>query len=1150
MDSRHVFYDPNSTRAKWGKRALAGLSIVFATIFTIFIFSIVGVSIFPDVTGHKHTAQIKFPKLPEKKDKKIQYVYRNAKNKLWNNIDSSKNKVSGLKNTGDKIVAGFYATWQETGLHSLRANASKMTHVFPAWLSLNPDGVSINYSEWNPDITPHNYDVVSIARNNQLKIIPILSNAKGDGFDPGRIHKLLGSRAAQVHLIDSITNWLVSNKFDGINIDFENLRNEDYQKLVSFLKMMRTSFNKHNLQLSADIEVGKEVIPVKAIADVCDYVILMIYDEHDASNDAGPIASAGWFQQVIEKFSKIVPENKLVAGLGNYSTDWNPAKKSAESITYQMAILAASDNNPDDKPSEIIKYDRQALNNYFYYYDDDGYQHEVWMLDAVSMYNHLNILKDYNNKGVAIWALGFEDPSMWKIIHRDNLFGNLNSSILSNLDFPFEIDFEGEGEILKVVSYPEKGSRFISLDNETGLIDKTYYDKFPSTYVIQRAGYKEKTLALTFDDGPSDDYTIPILNILKKYNVKATFFVVGENAESFPSIIKRMWSEGHEIGSHTFTHPNLGNVSKRRTMLELNATQRALQGILKRSTTLFRPPYNADAEPVSAEEIQPVITATQLGYLTIGELIDPQDWQLYKTDSEGNQSLRTVEDMADSIFDQIRQVKGNSILLHDGGGNREKTIQVLDIIIPKLLAQGYKFETISQLIGKQREDVMPAFSGNDIFLVGVDSFLFETIFSLDTFLSLAFITAIILGISRVVFILSLILLGKIKKDKFPYDDNYRPFVSVIIAAYNEEKVIEQTIESIRQSDYSNYEIIIVNDGSSDSTYELLTGRYKDAERITILTQENSGKAVALNNAIQRAKGEILVSFDADTQVLPDTISKLVRNFNNPKIGAVAGNIKAGNRHNIISKWQSIEYITSQNLDRKAYSLLNSITVVPGAIGAWRTEAVKDAGGYIPDTLAEDMDLTWRLREKNWLIKTENEAIAYTEVPDTFRSFFKQRFRWSFGTLQCLWKHKKSVFKYGWFGWLALPSLWLFQIAFQVIAPLVDVQIFITIYSYCKDYIAQGMATGNWTPITQGLDSIRQLGFFYLLFFLIELFSSIIAFTMEKEKYRSLWLLFWQRFVYRQLMYLVIWKALLTAFRGKQQGWGKLLRKGNVTVSHQ
>ncbi|MDP4114906.1 MAG: glycosyltransferase [Bacteroidota bacterium] len=1149
MDSKHIFYDPNSTRAKWGKRIIAGSSIIIATILTVFIFSIVGVSIFPTVTGHKHSSQIKFPKLPERKDKKIQFVYKAAKNKLWNNIDSSKNKIAGAQKNGDKIVAGFYATWQETGLHSLRANASKMTHVFPAWLSLNPDGISINYSEWNPDITPHNLDVVSIARSNQLRIIPILSNAKGDGFDPGRVHKLLGSKSMQTHLTDSITNWLVANNFDGINIDFENLKNEDYPKLIPFLKMVNASFHKHNLQLSIDIEAGKEIIPVKQIADICDYIILMVYDEHDASNDAGPIASAGWFQRVVDKFTKIVPENKLVVGLGNYSTDWNPAKKTAESITYQMAILAAYDNNPEDKPADIIKYNTQALNNYFYYYDDAGDEHEVWMLDAVSMYNHLKILQDYNNKGIAVWALGFEDPSMWKLINRNNLYQNLNTEILSTLDFPFEIDFEGEGEVLKVVSYPEKGSRYISVDEGTGLIDESYYNKFPSTYVIQRAGYKEKTLALTFDDGPSDEYSIPILDVLKKYNVKATFFVIGENAESYPSIIRRMWNEGHEIGSHTFTHPNLGNVSKQRTILELNATERALQGILKRSTTLFRPPYNADAEPVSAEEIQPIITATQLGYLTIGELIDPQDWQLYKTDSEGNKSMRTVEDLADSIYDQIKQVKGNSILLHDGGGNRAKTIQVLDIIIPRLLEQGYKFETISELIGKKRADVMPPYSGNDIFLVGVDSFLFETIFSIDTFLSLAFIIAIILGISRVIFILLLIFFSRLKKEKTPFDSEYRPFVSVIIAAFNEETVIEKTINSIRESDYNNYEIIVVDDGSTDGTYEVLKTNYKENKSITILTQPNSGKAIALNNAIKYAKGEILVSFDADTQVLPNTISMLIRNFNNPDVGAVAGNIKAGNRHNIISRWQSIEYITSQNLDRKAYSLLNSITVVPGAIGAWRTKAVKDAGGYIPDTLAEDMDLTWRLRENNWIIKTENEAIAYTEVPDTFRNFFKQRFRWSFGTLQCLWKHKKSLFRYEWFGWLALPSLWLFQIAFQVIAPLVDVQIFFTIFSYCKDYFAQGMATGNWTPITQGLDSIRQLGFFYLLFFTLELFSSLIAFTMEKEKYSDLWLLFWQRFVYRQLMYLVIWKALLTAFRGKQQGWGKLLRKGNVSITH-
>jgi poly-beta-1,6 N-acetyl-D-glucosamine synthase len=377
---------------------------------------------------------------------------------------------------------------------------------------------------------------------------------------------------------------------------------------------------------------------------------------------------------------------------------------------------------------------------------------------------------------------------------------------------------------------------------------------------------------------------------------------------------------------------------------------------------------------------------------------------------------------------------------------------------------------------------------------------------------------------------------------------YRPSVSVLIAAFNERPVIVRTILSILKNDYSPLEVVVIDDGSSDGTADEVRRLFSSDSRVKVLCQRNMGKASALNNGLNASSGEILVCLDADTQIGPKTIQLLVRHFADPKIGTVAGNIKVGNRVNLLTSWQSIEYITSQNLDRRAFALLNAITVIPGAVGAWRRSAVLEAGGYLTDTLAEDMDLTWRLRQEGWKLAIDSDAIAYTEAPDNLRALFKQRFRWAYGTLQCLWKHRRALFKYGWFGWLALPSLWVFQILFQVLAPLIDLTVLYNLLGVVAALAMKILYRQDWQPFNQAVVNLRQVGFFYALFFIIELNSAAIAFKIDKERLKPLWWLFWQRFVYRQLMYVVIWRSLWTALKGITRGWGKVERKGTVKVS--
>jgi len=236
-------------------------------------------------------------------------------------------------------------------------------------------------------------------------------------------------------------------------------------------------------------------------------------------------------------------------------------------------------------------------------------------------------------------------------------------------------------------------------------------------------------------------------------------------------------------------------------------------------------------------------------------------------------------------------------------------------------------------------------------------------------------------------------------------------------------------------------------------------------------------------------------------------------------------VKVGNEVNMLTRWQSIEYITSQNFDRKSFAYINAITVVPGAIGAFRKKAIVDAGGFTTDTLAEDCDLTIRILRQGYIIENENEAIALTEAPETLKMFLKQRFRWSFGVMQTAWKHKDALFnrKYGNLGMLALPNILIFQFIIPAFAPLADF------------FMVIGLLTGN----------AEKILIYYGLFILIDLAIGLLAFSFVKEKPYKLILLIPQRLIYRWLMLYILFKSYRKALKGELQGWGILKRTGKV-----
>jgi len=776
--------------------------------------------------------------------------------------------------------------------------------------------------------------------------------------------------------------------------------------------------------------------------------------------------------------------------------------------------------------SDIV-FDPDTFNPHYSYEDEKDLVHTVWMLDGVTAYNQIREAERAGVRGTALWRLGMEDPSLWSIWDSTNPTDDTRAK-LQDIPPGYDLILEGDGDIWRITATPKSGSRTLDYDSESDVIDDESFQSYPLSYRIEQVGAADQKVALTFDDGPDPVWTPKILDVLKQKGVPAAFFVIGDAANQEAGIIRREFMQGDEIGNHTFTHPEFETISKTQLQLELNLTELLLESSLGVKTTLFRPPYGIDHQPEAASEIQMLPVPQSMGYMIVGARIDPHDWG-----EASGMAPPSVDTIVQRVLADTEASKGNIILMHDGGGDRSHTVAALPRIIDALRAKGYEFVSVSGLLGQTRAQLMPELTHREWLLVRADAFIFDVFRWTRSGIAFIFIAGILLVGGRALIIGLLALVEKLRPPP-PDNPDYQPSVTVLIPAYNEEAVIRQTVGAALASDYPKLEVLVVDDGSMDRTAEIVRASFGREPRVRLLMQSNRGKPSALNQGLSEAAGEIVVSIDADTIVDPDAIRLLVRHFADPKVGAVAGNVKVMNRNRWLTRWQALEYITSQNLEKRAFDLLNCIPVVPGAVGAWRTDLLRAHGGFSGDTVAEDTDLTLTIRRGGWKILYDEEAIGHTEVPETIDVLIRQRFRWTFGTLQAIWKHRDTVGKpeYGTLGWIAVPNIFLFQIVLPLVSPVIDLLFVLTLALWGLAQFHVARLPQLWTS----QDVERSLVFF-ALFMLIDLFTCVVAFALEKrEDWTLLAPLILQRFYYRQMMYVVLFRALKEAVQGRPVGW--------------
>ncbi|WP_237389655.1 polysaccharide deacetylase family protein [Bacillus sp. USDA818B3_A] len=1093
QNQEHVFLDPAKRRWTVFKRMTAGFTILIVLVSFVFIKSLYKDPEFPDLqlktneaaSGIEPINQAFTEEQLTTQLKQTDFSTPAPFNEVLNNRKSL--------STQQEVYA-FYVNWDENSKASFNENIDSITTIVPEWLQLTSD-LGLKTST-DPSIIKEAYD-------HQIKILPVVNNYLNNKWDGEALHRLFTTPGAEDRFIKEMLDYVRFNAFDGINIDFENIDPKDKTNFSSFVNKVSDAFHKENLLVTIDVPPSNAAFDYASIANHVDRMFVMLYDQHNTASKPGPVASIDWVIHSLKQLN--IPSQKLIVSLGSYGYDWEEnSKKAAETVTFRDIMNLGIGTNLQ------IQWNKQSGNPYLRY-KLNGKNHTVWFLDAASFYNHMKIGIASGSKGIAVWRLGSEDPSIWNYINQPKEMDN-PSNALKTLSSPEPVKYSGAGEILKVVAQSEKGKRTIQMDSH-GLIQNETYTKLPKPFEVVRYGKpKQKEIVLTFDDGPDPIYTPQILDILEKYDVKGSFFIVGENAVLHPDLIKRMYSKGHEIGSHTFTHPDVASTPTWQTKWELNANQRLVQEITGHSMTLFRPPYAADAEPSTRKEFLPIIRAQNMGYTMVGELIDSDDWQKPSSD-----------ELVNRVLEQLPE--GNVILFHDSGGDRSNTVKALPVIIEELKKRGYTFTTIGNLIGKTDSQVMPSASKDNPYLI-YDKVVFTLMQGWRFGLTALFYSAIILGILRLALFIFLSRRQVKEYKETEIDADFTPFVSVVIAAYNEEKVICKTINSILSSDYPAFEILVIDDGSKDLTSAVVEETYANHSLVRLIKKSNGGKSSAVNLGFKEANGEIVVALDADTLIAGNAISLLVNHFKNEQVAAVSGNVKVGNKGTLLTNWQHIEYVTGFNLERRAFAVLNCITVVPGAIGAWRKSAVEEAGYYQEDTLAEDTDLTLTLLRLGKKIEFEEKAYAFTEVPEDIKSLTKQRYRWVYGTLQCLWKHRDALFnkKHHSLGFIGLPNMWLFQYIYQTISPIADILFILALFN----------------------DHPKKAAIGFILFYLFDFVTSLYAFRLEKENPKPLGSLFLQRILYKQLMTYVVIKSIFAALKGVTVGWNKLKRNGNVT----
>src|SRR5262252_4441227 len=783
-ERKPIFYDAEKVRWRRTRRILEVSGVLLTLLLVYFFITVAGsvelpTSLLPDTRPAYHSVKKKNLKPVVLREGRHTRVAR----------------IGKVPASYDPLRAAFFVSWDPNSLASLKKHYKELDLLIPEELhSVSADGaITVVDYERNQTVKASPAEALSRLKQDklhqwmhsmnppiELPMMGMLNNYDGVNWRVKEMAEMLGNASARRHLVSDVVEYAVEARQAGIVVDFEEVPDKSQAHFREFIAELGPALHAVGLKLMISLPARDDAYDYAFFGRETDAIILMNYDQHWLTSPPGSIAAQDWFMENLRQIRDVVPSQKIVVGIGNWAYDWTEPKKGekkseahGEEFSVQEALLHAYESETD------VEFDSTTLNPHYSYDDEQSRTHQVWILDAVTAYNQLRASERLGVQGTALWRLGSSDSSLWPIWDATRPDDTIRAKLTDISPGP-DLILEGNGDIWHIIDTPKQGRRSITYDPSTDLITNEKYEAYPLSYDIDQIGAQRNKIVLSFDDGPDRKWTPKILDVLKEKNVPGVFFVIGEQANQSPDLLKREYNEGHEIGNHTFTHPKFDEIGRTEVKWQLNLTQRLIESTLGVKSLLFRPPYGIDHQPEYAEEVAQLPYPQDMGYIIVGQKVDPDDWRVTET-----QPQRPAEEI---VADVLRQAKnGNIVLLHDGGGERAQTVAALPLIIDGLRARGYEFVSVADLVGKKRADLMVPLRFRERVAAHADGFIFG-IFQWSRFaIATIFILGIVLVSGRAVIVGLLAILEKLRPDTAKLSEP-PPGVTVLIPAHNEERV--------------------------------------------------------------------------------------------------------------------------------------------------------------------------------------------------------------------------------------------------------------------------------------------------------------------------------------------------------------------------
>ncbi len=922
----------------------------------------------------------------------------------------------------------------------------------------------------------------------------------------GRTAELLPDPAARTRLLHDLdANWPVG---PGLCLDLSGNAGLSAQEVSRLLAGLRPLAQARQAPLCIVGTVGAAFLEHEDVVSAVDLVVAKGFRE--PGRLPLPLAPQLWFEAAVAPLISAVPTEKLVLALGTFGLQTDASTGRAEHVAYATAMTRTR------AARGTALLDPVALNTELAHAGVGGRTVRTALLDGVSFANQMSILPQ--ELSLAVWPLGYEDPAVWSLLK-----GESRQTALSRpIDLGGEVLLSGTGPVALRVDTATKGLREVVLDRVTGQVSGQTYWTLPAPHVLTRFdGDIPDAVLIAFDGLPPAEHMSDVLRQLAQHGVRTAFSVGAAEILSNRNAVRQVIAAGHAV-----VLTDIGDLAGSGGLASLarlrdRAAVMALAGETESRAILAETRGQSGLLPTSADEFATFIALQNQGRIRL-----PQGERVPLDPNEAGAFVRRI---LGTVF-----MEGSQLVRFDLSGNAlSSTLSTLPVILSELDLAGASFISPDDLAKPVGGVAMYASADLTTFR---DRIYIWTLLKADSVLAALFMTLLLLAVVRSV---TFLILAHLRQPRDTLDPAWTPAVTIVIPAYNEGKVIETCIQSIFACNYPDVRVIVVDDGSQDNTSAVVASIAARDGRVKLVRQANAGKWAAANTALRHVQTRYFIVLDADSALDVDAIRWIVQPFAEPDVGAVSGIVEVGNANNWLTACQNLEYLVSQNVHRRAFETFNGIFVVPGAIGAWSTQAVIEAGLFSGETITEDADLTLAVHRAGYRVVMAEKARALTEAPEKLSAFMSQRLRWTLGMLQTSWKHRQAISEGRPVGFISIVDAIWFSVLTTILSPIVDV-IVLVLVGIVIGRLLMGQPVGD--------DSYGLLVAGLLGLTLIDLVNTLATFRFEKRFSLGLLLLTpLLRFGYRQLLYVATLRATWRAITGRLTAWNKLERTGAMNA---